>query len=838
MNDLLKKLREVSVEGLPAPKAIKNPWIYIIAGIAALALGVLTLIQESSKHWESEKAMTQAAVVVEQVRQAALGFRRVLEDEQVLALTALALENPEIETQLRQYLAGRLDESVDVLLSGPKVELLDPVELGAGGFIVLDMLFTQASAPAPLQVFDGENGTVVIGVAAITAAAAEKPAADADTAVTDSKETSPGTLGYLAVMAAPETITSRFSADAPVLGYIALEQANTGMSGRNLKTIGNASLLSYGSAYINVPGTLFRVVVPQDVDTSWLGGPQNILLLIFGLMLLAFGILGRIRERRPVLVLTEDPEADVLTADEAQPGAEQSLQLQSDADNIDETPQPEIEPAMTGPEPLELPLPEVDLPDLVFDLEKRRKRKANKRPPVELKREIFKAYDIRGIIGETLDDGIAHKVGQAVGSMVVEQNAGPVVVARDGRHSGPDMLDGLISGLVSTGCDVVNIGMAPTGVLYYAANEVGSGSGVMVTGSHNPPNYNGLKMMIGGITLSGDDITGIYNRLVSGNVRVGRGSVTDEDMLPRYRERIISDIQLDRPLRVVVDCGNGVGGVNAVDVLRSIGAEVLPLFDEVDGDFPNHHPDPSDPDNMQDLIECVQLMNADIGVAFDGDADRLGVATPDGEIIYSDRVMMLYARDVLSRVPGATIIYDVKCTGHLDTVIKEAGGNPVMYKTGHSLIKNRMKELNSPFSGEMSGHFFFGERWYGVDDGIYAAARLLEILAKDEREPVEVLSSLPNSVSTPELKVHMKEGEHHAFIERFRKEARFEGARISKIDGLRADWEDGWGLVRASNTTPVLVLRFDADSQQALNRIQMVFRTQLQSLGEPLNLPF
>ncbi|MGB5487100.1 MAG: phosphomannomutase/phosphoglucomutase, partial [Lysobacterales bacterium] len=362
--------------------------------------------------------------------------------------------------------------------------------------------------------------------------------------------------------------------------------------------------------------------------------------------------------------------------------------------------------------------------------------------------------------------------------------------------------------------------------------------GVMVTGSHNPPDYNGIKMVIGGITQSGDQITDIYKRIKSGNVRVGKGKVSQQEMLGRYRERISGDIQLKRPLKVVADCGNGIGGVCAAGVLRDIGAEVITLFDEVDGSFPNHHPDPSDPKNLVDLIDAVRLMDADIGVAFDGDADRLGVVTSVGEIIYSDRLMMLFAEDVLGRVPGSTIIYDVKCTGHLHHVIEEAGGKAMMYKTGHSLIKNKMKEVNSPFAGEMSGHFFFKERWYGFDCGIYSACRLLEILAADERDPQEVLSALPKSFSTPELKLEMKEGENHAFILEMQDKARFSDARITTIDGVRADFADGWGLVRASNTTPILVLRFEGDTEESLQRIKETFRLQMLAINSDLRMPF
>jgi phosphomannomutase/phosphoglucomutase len=459
-------------------------------------------------------------------------------------------------------------------------------------------------------------------------------------------------------------------------------------------------------------------------------------------------------------------------------------------------------------------------------------------PPVELTDSIFRAYDIRGIVDETLDAEVARQVGQVVGSLTLEQDAGPVVVARDGRDSGRDLIAGMIEGIASTGCDVIDIGAVPTGVLYFAAYELGKGTGVMVTGSHNPPEYNGIKMVIGGITQAGDDITGMYERIKSGNLRVGRGKVSQKEMLSQYRERISSDIKLARPLKVVADCGNGIGGVCAADVLRGIGADVFTLFDEVDGTFPNHHPDPSEPKNLVDLIEAVKLMDADIGVAFDGDADRLGVVTSDGEIIYSDRLMMLFVKDILGRVPGSTIIYDVKCTGHLHTVIEEAGGIPMMYKTGHSLIKNKMKEVDAPFAGEMSGHFFFKERWYGFDCGLYSAARLLEILANDERDAGEVLNDLPNSISTPELKCHMQEGENHEFVAEMQEKAYFADARITTIDGVRADFADGWGLVRASNTTPILVLRFEADTDEALQRIKDVFRQQMLAINSQLELPF
>jgi phosphomannomutase/phosphoglucomutase len=344
--------------------------------------------------------------------------------------------------------------------------------------------------------------------------------------------------------------------------------------------------------------------------------------------------------------------------------------------------------------------------------------------------------------------------------------------------------------------------------------------------------------MVGGDTLHGDAITGLYERIEAGDLKSGEGRLRREDVVQDYIERISSDVKVEKPLRIVIDCGNGIGGVCAADTLRALGVEVLPMFDEVDGTFPNHHPDPSEPENLQDLIDSVRVMDADLGLAFDGDADRLGVVTLAGNIIFPDRIMMLLALDVLDRVPGATILYDVKCTGHLPKVISEAGGKPVMYKTGHSLMKSKMKEVGSPFAGEMSGHFFFGERWYGVDDGIYAAARLLEILGGTETPPEAILNALPTSYSTPELKVQMEEGENHEFVEAFKAAAKFEGAEIHTIDGLRADWEDGWGLVRPSNTTPILVVRFDAETEEALERIKTVFRTQMLDLKSDLELPF
>jgi phosphomannomutase / phosphoglucomutase len=460
--------------------------------------------------------------------------------------------------------------------------------------------------------------------------------------------------------------------------------------------------------------------------------------------------------------------------------------------------------------------------------------------PVPIDRGIFRAYDIRGVIGRTLDRGVAELIGHAIGSLMHDQGLEDIVVGRDGRLSGPDMADGLVEGLRRAGRNVIDIGMAPTPVVYFAAYHLRTGSCVSVTGSHNPPDYNGFKIVVGGETLSGDAITDLHARIANDRLHEAPepGTLQQRNIDQDYVQRIASDVQLDRPLRVVVDAGNGVAGGIAPQVLSAIGAEVTPLYCEIDGSFPHHHPDPSDAQNLVDLTSMVARLDADLGLAFDGDGDRLGVVTRNGQNIYPDRLLMLFAADVLERNPGAVIVYDVKCTGRLPGQILRFGGSPLMWKTGHSLIKAKMRETGAELAGEMSGHFFFKERWYGFDDGIYAAARLLEILAARSEPPAEVLSALPDGVSTPEIKVDAPGGDPHAFVERFRAKARFEGARLSTIDGLRVDWNDGWGLVRASNTTPVLVLRFDGDDAAALRRIQATFREQLLAVQPDLQLPF
>ncbi|MBK1681041.1 phosphomannomutase/phosphoglucomutase [Rhodocyclus tenuis] len=452
--------------------------------------------------------------------------------------------------------------------------------------------------------------------------------------------------------------------------------------------------------------------------------------------------------------------------------------------------------------------------------------------------EIFKAYDIRGIVGRTLTADIVRRIGQALGSLARERGQTTIAVGRDGRLSGPELAGALAEGICAAGVDVIDIGCAPTPVTYFAAYELGCHSCVSVTGSHNPPDYNGLKMVVGGETLYGDAIQQLRRRADEGRLLCGSGRLRHADVSAAYLARIVGDVKLARPLKVAIDCGNGVAGALAPELFRRLGCAVTPLFCEVDGHFPNHHPDPSKPENLQDLIAALAASDAEVGLAFDGDGDRLGVVTRDGEIIYPDRQLMLFAADVLARCPGAQVIYDVKCTRQLAPWIRAHGGEPLMWQTGHALLKAKLRATGAPLAGEMSGHVFFKERWYGFDDGLYAGARLLEILSRaaDASAP---LKALPDSASTPEINIAMAEGEPFALVDELKRSARFDGAQeLITLDGLRVEYADGFGLARPSNTTPVLVLRFEADNGEALARIQRDFGRVLRALRPQLDLPF
>jgi phosphomannomutase/phosphoglucomutase len=463
---------------------------------------------------------------------------------------------------------------------------------------------------------------------------------------------------------------------------------------------------------------------------------------------------------------------------------------------------------------------------------------SNSQSAPQLPDDIFRAYDIRGVVGDTLTAEYAYWIGRAIGSQSLAQGEPKVIVGRDGRLSGPELLQQLVQGLLDCGCEVTDIGMVPTPVVYFAANVLEGRSAVMLTGSHNPPDYNGFKIIIAGDTLANEQILALKTRLDNNDLASGVGSVQQVDVLQRYFKTIRDDIALAKPLRVVVDCGNGAAGVIAPQLIEALGCSVIPLFCEVDGTFPNHHPDPGKPENLVDLIARVKAENADLGLAFDGDGDRVGVVTNTGTIVYPDRLLMLFAKDVVSRNPGADIIFDVKCTRRLTPLISGYGGRPVMWKTGHSLIKKKMKETGALLAGEMSGHIFFKERWYGFDDGIYSAARLLEILSLEKRNAEQVFSAFPSDISTPEINIKVTEQTKFGMIERLQREGQWGEANITSIDGVRVDYPKGWGLIRASNTTPVLVLRFEADTQEELERIQDVFRAQLLKVAPDLQLPF
>ncbi|MDR0528104.1 MAG: phosphomannomutase/phosphoglucomutase [Zoogloeaceae bacterium] len=456
-----------------------------------------------------------------------------------------------------------------------------------------------------------------------------------------------------------------------------------------------------------------------------------------------------------------------------------------------------------------------------------------------LSAEIFKAYDIRGVVGKTLTAEVVRQIGMALGALAAERGQRGIAVGRDGRLSGPELSAALMEGIAAMGLEALDLGCVPTPLTYFAAMHLGVNSCVSVTGSHNPPEYNGLKMVIAGETLALEKIGALKTRIERGLSPAGaRGQIRREEIAEAYLARVLEGARLSRPVHIVVDCGNGVAGAVAPELFRRLGCTVTPLFCEVDGRFPNHHPDPSKPENLADLARVVRESDAELGLAFDGDGDRLGVVTKEGRMIYPDRLLMLFAADVLSRAPGGEIIYDVKCSRLLAPWIRARGGKPLMWNTGHALIKAKLKEMGAPLAGEMSGHFFFRERWYGFDDALYAGARLLEILSR-EAEIGAALAALPDSVSTPEINVAMREGEPHRLVARLREAGPFPGeeSRLT-LDGLRVEFSDGFGLARASNTTPVVVLRFEAESALALSRIQEIFRAALAALEPNLPLNF
>ncbi len=456
----------------------------------------------------------------------------------------------------------------------------------------------------------------------------------------------------------------------------------------------------------------------------------------------------------------------------------------------------------------------------------------------DIPKSIFRAYDIRGIVGETFIPNNIYTIGLAIGSEAQKRGEQTIIIGRDGRLSGPELLKSLSAGIRASGCNVINLGEVTTPILYYATNVLSSTSGVMLTGSHNPPNYNGIKIVLQGNALYEQGIYNLHDRIVNKDFSYGEGKEELKPIIDDYITRVVSDIKLAKKLKVVVDCGNGVGGRVAPKLFKALGCEIIELFCEVDGNFPNHHPDPSDDKNLQDLVKAVKANKADVGLAFDGDADRVGVVTNEGKIIASDRLLMFFAIDMLSRHPGAVIPFDVKSTRHLADQITKHGGVPLMMQTGHSYIKAKMKEINALLAGEFSGHTFFKERWYGFDDGIYTGARFLELLAKDSRTSDQIFTALPDCMHTPELKLPMSDEMKFAFMDKLQKQIQFADAKVTTIDGVRADFKDGFGLIRSSNTTPYLIMRFEGDTAEALARIQKVFKEKLLAIEPGLQIPY
>ncbi|GAB4191498.1 MAG: phosphomannomutase/phosphoglucomutase [Wenzhouxiangellaceae bacterium] len=703
-----------------------------------------------------------------------------------------------IQAQVPNILVLRvLPGSVEQITAGPPPQ---------PGYAVLDMVFqAEEHGAAPAQVhFAGterENLSFLQSIAGVD-----------------------GIIAYIWLSVPTSLMTNQFKDYSVGNQYLALEQVTLRQGPTVLRSFGRAP----GGRELKtqpIDGSMLRIVWYDSASLIMISTRELVLGVLLGLLLIIAGLLmlrragktdAKAKAAAPVRTRSVAPKEDQ---------SEVSQVRFSQRDEEQDTEEPvasEIREFVQaiGASPEATPLTMPDDSALV------------------LHPGIFRAYDIRGVVGRTLDAATARAIGRAVASSAREQGGKQVVVARDGRLSGPELLAAVTDGILEAGCDVLDIGAAPTPVLYFAVHELDAGSGIMVTGSHNPPDYNGFKIMVNGQTLAGEEIQALRERIESKNFTSGKGQLIDHNVFDIYAQRIGTDIQIERPLKVVVDCGNGIAGVIAPRVLQGIGAQVTPLYSEVDGTFPNHHPDPSVPANLMDLKLCVRNFNADLGLAFDGDGDRLGVVTPSGTIIWPDELMMLFARDVLSRNPGSSIIYDVKCSSRLAQAIRDAGGRPLMWRTGHSLIKRKMIEQESPLAGEMSGHFFFKERWYGFDDAIYAACRLLEILALEDNEPGTVLEALRSGVSTPEIQVAMKEGRNRQFIDEFCRRAEFENAQVSTIDGLRADFPDGFGLVRASNTTPVLVLRFEGEDEASLQRIQRLFREQLLEINPYLELPF
>ncbi len=624
-------------------------------------------------------------------------------------------------------------------------------------------------------------------------------------------------------------------------GYINVQQIAGGSTLLLASSDANGKGVSSADGDINVPGSIWNIAYEAGViSIGWGDGLLLFGVLAIGLCLIALSAL--ILPRRLNIALISDQQQILRLVERMLLGKPitsyhaKMPELQETMDklaSIKHELQVQVKPEKTKKT-------EVDQATGLPRMEVKEEITAAPAPKVSnsLPQHIFRNYDIRGMVDKDLTADVVYQLGRAIGSMAYDEGEQTIIIARDGRKSGSELSAALSRGLMDSGRDVVDIGMVPTPLLYFATNFLGSNSGVMLTGSHNPPDYNGLKIVIAGETLSGEKIKDLGRRVARGDLLQGEGSRTEQDLVGDYLNRIVDDLHIARPLKVVLDCGNGVGGVIAPALIKQLGCQVAELYCDVDGNFPNHHPDPSKPENLATLIKAVKSSKADIGLALDGDGDRIGVVDSDGNVIWPDRLLMLFAMDLLSRQPGADVIYDVKCSRHLAGQILTNGGRPLMWKTGHSLIKAKMRETGALLAGEMSGHIFFKERWYGFDDGIYACARLLEILSDDSRSPAEVFAELPESISTPELSMTTAEGRNVELVEKLIANGDMQGAKLIKIDGVRAEFQHGWGLMRASNTMPAVIFRFEADDINGLKYVQDVFRQELLKIDPELKLPF
>lgn len=627
-------------------------------------------------------------------------------------------------------------------------------------------------------------------------------------------------VAHVLIALKPSVLTSAVAKTEVPMGYIELHQPVPGGKPLILGRGGDAGLRSGPPEFTKiVPGSGWRVLFWAEsgqAEQSAPGGGLPLLPIGAGAALLLAGAgLVVLRRRRSAASdggVEQAPPAPAVVVDTGAAGVPA-------AEDDGDLPVGQTDDAAPAESAGEAPAPEVS---------------------ADLPASIFRAYDIRGIVGKDLSADGVQIIGRAIGSEADALGQKAVVVGRDGRNSSAELSEALIKGLQSAGRDVIDVGRVPTPLVYFATHYLDTGSGVMVTGSHNPPEYNGLKIMLAGDTLFGDRIAALKTRADSGEFSSGSGGLQSTEVISEYIRRVSEDVPvaLGSAFKVVIDCGNGVAGDVAPQLIRALGHDVVELYCEVDGNFPNHHPDPSQPANLKDLIQAVKENSADIGFAFDGDGDRLGVVDGNGTVIYPDRQLMLFARDVLSRNQGAEIVFDVKCSSRLPKVIEKLGGKPVMWKTGHSFIKSKLKETGAPLAGEMSGHIFFKERWYGFDDALYASARMLEILMSFKKTPAEVFKQLPTGIATPELKVELSEGQHRAFMEKFEQSGAFTDGTMTTIDGVRVDYDDGWGLVRPSNTTPALICRFEADNKEALKRIGGTFKKTILEINPNLKLPF